>query len=238
MGLKKFSLTIVAVLAIGVVMANTASATVSTTGATFFVEGAELTGSKTVTGKAVTNGSLDTEIGSTHTKLEFPKLSCEGCKIENAAKTEKAGAIAVGEVKIVFEEVKVIEPANCTVTGETGVLGKVPTKLLAIHGDWMDTVEANKHAFVQFLPLSGGTFFQFELSGTGCAAVSGPKNVTGSLFAESKLNTGESSAKQELVFSPTVQKTTKAALLVGIKEAELSATGAFELSTGEKFNIH
>ncbi|HEY2478332.1 MAG TPA: hypothetical protein VGI17_06340 [Solirubrobacterales bacterium] len=238
MSLKKFSLAIVAVLAIGAVVANSASAAVSTTAAKFFVEGAELTGSKTVTGSAVTNGVLESEIGTTKIKLQSTAFSCEGCKIENAAKTEKAGAIAYGEGKIKFENVTVLEPANCTVTGETGIVGTLPTKQLAIHGDWMDTNTANQHAFVQFLPLSGGTFAQFTLGGTGCAAISGTKNVTGSVFGESVLNTGAEAATQELVFSQAVQETTGASLLLGIKPAKFSGTGAFKLSTGEKFNIH
>ncbi|HEY2477315.1 MAG TPA: hypothetical protein VGI17_01140, partial [Solirubrobacterales bacterium] len=145
--------------------------------------------------------------------------------------------IAFGESKIVLEEVKVVEPANCTVTGDTGIVGTVPTKKMSIHGDWMDTHTANQHAFLQFIPLEGGAFFQFELGGTGCAAFSGKKNLTGSLFAESKVNTNESSVKQELVFSRLVQETSGASLLLGTKPATLSATGAFELSTKELFSI-
>ncbi|HEY2477279.1 MAG TPA: hypothetical protein VGI17_00950 [Solirubrobacterales bacterium] len=237
MSIRKLGLSLAALLAIGAVMASSASAAVETMPGKFFVEGALLTGSKTVTGSAVTNGVLESEIGTTKIKLQSTAFSCEGCKIENAAKTEKAGAIAFGEGKIVFENVTVVEPANCTVTGETGVLGKVPTKQLAIHGDWMDTVEAQKHAFIQFLPLSGGTFAQFTLGGAGCAAISGAKNVSGTVFGESKLNTGEEAATQELVFSQAVQETTGASLLLGIKPAKFSGTGAFKLTTGEKFSI-
>ncbi|HEY2477277.1 MAG TPA: hypothetical protein VGI17_00940 [Solirubrobacterales bacterium] len=237
MGIKKLGLALVAALAIGAVISSSASAAVETQDANFRVGGVVLTGSKTVTGSAVTNGVLESEIGTTKIKLQSTAFSCETCTIENKEITEMAGADAYGEGKIVFENVTVLEPANCTVTGETGVLGKVPTKPLKIHGDFMDTNTANQHGFVQFIPLSGGTFAQFTLGGTGCAAISGAKNVTGSVFGESVLNTGEESATQELVFSQAVQETTGASLLLGIKPAKFSGTGAFKLTTGEKFSI-
>ncbi|HEY2477278.1 MAG TPA: hypothetical protein VGI17_00945 [Solirubrobacterales bacterium] len=237
MSIRKLGVALVAALAIGAVMASSASATVVTKAANFRVGGAVLTGSKTVTGSAVTNGVLESEIGTTKIKLQSTAFSCEGCKIENKEVTENLGSVAYGEGKIVLENVTVLEPANCTVTGETGVLGKVPTKPLKIHGDFMDTNTANQHGFVQFLPLSGGTFAQFTLGGAGCAAISGAKNVSGTVFGESILNTGEESATQELVFSQAVQETTGASLLLGIKPAKFSGKGAFELSTGEKFSI-
>ncbi|HEY2480265.1 MAG TPA: hypothetical protein VGI17_16245, partial [Solirubrobacterales bacterium] len=80
MTIKKPGLLLTVLLAIGAAMASSASAAVETVGEKFFVEGAELTGSKTVNGSAAKNGALETEIGSSKIKLEFSKLSCSGCK--------------------------------------------------------------------------------------------------------------------------------------------------------------
>jgi len=234
--LRKLGISLVTVLAIAAVMANSASAAVSTTAANFWVAGVG-PGTKTMTGSAVTSAVLETTIAGTPVKLESAKFSCSGCKILNKEVTSKAGTIAFGEGKLVFEEAKVVTPAGCTVKGETGVAGTITTKALVIHGDWMDTNTENQHAFVQFMPTAGTTLGQIQLSGGGCEAISGTYNVTGTVFGESTNNTGVEAAKQELVFSPTVQTTTGASLKVGANAASLKSTDAFELSTKEKFMI-
>ncbi|HEY2477317.1 MAG TPA: hypothetical protein VGI17_01150 [Solirubrobacterales bacterium] len=234
---SKLGLSVVSVLMVAAAAAGSASAAGETVGAKFFVEGAELAGSKTVTGSAVTNGVLETEIAGLPVKLESKKLSCQSCKIENKEVTSKAGKVAFGSGTIKFEEASVVEPKSCTVKDEGGTLSQVVTKPLFIHGDWMDTTKANERAFVQLIPQTGSTFAQFTLGGTGCEAIAGARNVTGSVFGESANKTGFEAAKQELVLSPTVQSTTGAKLLVGTKEAKFTGTSAFELSTKEKFMI-
>jgi hypothetical protein len=113
----------------------------------------------------------------------------------------------------------------------------VITKSLNIHGDWMDTTTSNKHAFLQFVPASGAVFAQFELSGSGCPAISGKKNIAGSLFAETSNNTGAEQAEEEWIFSPTVQTTTGAGLFVGAKAASFTGSGAWRLTGGGNFTI-
>jgi hypothetical protein len=239
MSLKRLSLMIVAVLALTAVVATSANAAVSTTAAQWFKNGTALTETGVaIQGEATEDFVFISEIGSTRIELRAMKISCSGCTIFNKAITSKAGAVATGSGKIVFEEVTVLKPSGCTVTGETGIAGVVATKTLSIHGDWMDTNTENKKAFIQFLPpAESTTFAQFELSGGECAGISGKRNVSGSVFGESVNNTGVEAAEQEIVFSPAVQTTSGAGLLLGTKPASLTGKAKFKLTAGGKYKI-
>jgi hypothetical protein len=226
------------------VMASSASAAVSTKAAQWYLGTAPgttlaLGTSKAMEGKATENGVLKTEIGGLPVELESTAFKCEGCKIENKAVTSLTPPIAYGEGKILFENVTVKKPVGCTVTGETGA-GKILTKQLTIHADWMDTTAGNEHAFVQFIPAAGAstTFAQFELSGGECAAIGGKKNVTGSVFGESTNNTGVAAESQVIKFSEAIQTTSGGGLFVGIKPATFKGAGSFNLTSKELFNIH
>jgi hypothetical protein len=239
MSLKKLSVMVVAVLALTAIVATSANAAVSTTAAQWFKGGTALgEGNTGIEGQATENGILKSEIGSTKIKLQSTAFSCSGCNIYNKAITGKAGTVATGSGKIVFENVTVLEPSGCTVKGETGVVGTLPTKTLSIHGDWMDTNTENKKAFIQFLPpAETTTFVQFELTGGECAAISGKRNVSGSLFSESVNNTGVEAAEQEGIVSAPVQSTSGAALFLGTKAALLTGKAKFKLTAGGTYKI-
>jgi hypothetical protein len=191
-----------------------------------------------LTAEAVTHDTFTFEIGTTMVHLTIPRVACDAtCVAKNKPITSKAGAVASGSGKLRLEGVTVVEPAGCTVSSEAGVSGEIVTKSLVFHGDWMDTNTANTKAFVQFLPETGATFAQFELSGGECAGLSGKKNITGSVFGESKLSTGVESKVQELVFSTGVQETAGAGLLVGTKAAQFSGTIAVKASSGASLKI-
>jgi hypothetical protein len=239
MSLKRLSLMVAAVLALTAVVATSANAAVSTTAAQWFKNGTALTETGVaIEGEKTENGIFKSEIGTTKIELQSTQFSCSGCTIFNKAVTSKAGAVATGSGQIVFEIVTVLKPSGCTVTGETGIEGVVPTKVLRIHGDWMDTTTTNQHAFVQFLPPEGTTTFaQFELSGGECAGISGKRNVSGSVFGESVNNTGVEAAEQEIAFSGAIQSTSGGGLLLGTKAAELTAKGKFKLTAGGTYKI-
>ena len=235
--MKKFGTILFAVLVIGAVAASSAFATVETKAAQWYTgpsaaSQTTLVGSQPVTAEVDVEGTLETEIGGLKVKLKSKKFSCRSCTIENKVVGTGAGVIASGTGKITFEEVSVVEPANCTVSDsaeEGGTLGMVSTKQLNIHGDWMDTNTANKHAFIAFVPAAGATttFAQFVLGGTGCSSISGAKNVTGTVFGESANNTEVPAEVQTLSFSPTIQATAGAELKVGTKVANFTGAGNF-----------
>jgi len=220
-------------------VASSANAAVSTTAAKWFKNGTALTATGVeIEGEKTENGIFKSEIGTTEIELQSTAFTCNGCTIANTKPNTSGGAeIATGSGQIVFENVTVLKPSGCTVKGDTGVVGVVPTKTLTIHGDWMDTTTTNHHAFIQFLPPAGTTTFaQFELSGGPCIGL--PKrNVSGSVFGESVKNTGEEAAEQEIAFSPTIQSTSGGGLLLGTKPAELTAKGKFKLSLGGNYKI-
>jgi hypothetical protein len=112
MSLKRLSLMIVAVLALTAVVATSANAAVSTTAAKWFKNGTALeeTGAA-IQGEKTESGILRSEFGTTPIELQSTKFSCSGCTIFNKAVTSKAGAVAAGSGKIVFEEVTVLKPS-------------------------------------------------------------------------------------------------------------------------------
>jgi hypothetical protein len=250
MSLKKFGAVLVAMLAIGAVVASSASAAVSTTRAEWYTGASPGTTLPVGTDEPIKlamaehNGAVSSTFNVTilgvPVELTATALSCSSCNITNKEVTKQAGAIAYGTGTVTFENVTVKKPGNCEVLGETGVKGYIPTKLLQIHGDFMDTEAANKKAFIQFLPDTPegtGTFAQFKLQGPGCEAIEASYNVTGSLFVESKNDTGVFGTTQDAVASSAVQATAGAGLKVGVNNATLTGTVRASLTSGKSFAI-
>jgi len=250
MSLKKFGAVLVAMLAIGAVVASSASAAVSTTRAEWYTGASPGTTLPVGTDEAINlamiehNGvkssTFNVTILGVPVELTSTSLSCTTCNITNKEVTKKAGAIAYGTGTVTFENVTVKKPANCKVFGETGVEGMIPTKLLQIHGDFMDTTAGNNKAFIQFLPDTPegtGTFAQFQLKGTGCEAIEASYNVTGSLFVESKNDTGVFGTTQDATASAAVQSTAEAGLKVGVNNATLTGSVRASLASGKSFAI-
>jgi hypothetical protein len=247
MSIKKFGATLVAVLALAGLAATSASATISTTAAEWYTGAAPGTTLPVGTSKAVT-ASAGVVWSFTSTLLEAPVkltatgIECVSCVIKNEAVTSKTPPVAVGEGKIKFTGVTVDTPAGCTV--ETAGLatpnpGTVEALPLKIHADWMDTTVTNQKAFVQIFPVTAPNFAQLRFTaetGKSCP-LSGPYNVTGSLFGESTNNTGVQAASQGLNFNATIQTTAGASLLWGAKPATLSGSASFEMG-GTTFGIH
>jgi hypothetical protein len=246
MKIRKLGVCLTVALMIGALEASCARGAVETT-SSVWVTGetpTELTGPKTITAKMIEDPGLGvvakfkTEIGGLPVELTSTSIECSACAIEDKELTGKEGKVAFGSGKIVFMNVTAMLPENCTVKSESGVAGEVITKSLNIHGDFMDANTENNNAFVEFIPQAGAgtTFAQFKLSGTGCAAIAGTYNVTGTVFGESEKNTGENAAEQDFILGSAVQATTGSELKVGTKAATLTGRASFSIG-GEAFGL-
>lgn len=245
MSLRKLGTVLVAVLALSALSASSAFGAIATEAAKWYTGSTEagvkeLTETKAITAKVGSHpviGSkfeLNGTIGTNNVplKLTATGLECSGCTIKNAEVTGKAGKVAVGEGKIKFTSVTVDEPVNCTVSDENGVAGQVITKALTVHADWMHEGKA----YQNFFPTTGTVFATLKLAGTGCSAIAGSYNVTGTVYSEAVNKTGVFKTAQNNIFSPAIQTTTGAELKLGGKKAELTGTGIFELG-GQFFGI-
>jgi len=245
MSLKKISAVLVAMLAMAVMVASSASAAVTTERAEWYTgasPGTTLVGDLGINLETVehTDGLVhaifSSTIGTTPIELTATGTKCIGCQITNKEVTGKAGAIAYGTGQVEFTGVTVKLPVGCTVASEKGVANTVLTRSLEIHGDWMDTNTANKHAFIQFRPTGEATVFaQFQLG--NCGALNGPYNVTGTLFVESKKNTGEFGTSQEAESSKAINETAGGGLKLGANAASLTGTVKATLANGASFAI-
>jgi hypothetical protein len=248
MSLKKLGAALIAVLAIGAVIASSASAEIKTEAAQWYTGASPGTTLPVGTDQAITatigthpvlgpKFTLHGVISNKPIDLTATGLECVGCSITNAVVTSGTTPVAMGKGKIKFTGVTADEPSGCTVRNgsETGAVGVVETKALQVHADFMHEGKA----FQQFFPEAGATktFATVYLEGGECKAIAGPYQVTGTVFSEAKLKTGESSATQENVFSPAIQTTTGAELKLGENKAELTGTGIFSIG-GTAFNVH
>jgi hypothetical protein len=244
MRLRRLILTLAATLATGALFASAGYGAVETKAGEWYT-GTTAAGVTTLSGsQAITTEiaehpviGLKVEkrvvIGGVPIRVLATGFTCVECKIENKEVTSKTGKVAYGTGRLNLTGATVVEPTNCTISSETGVAGQVLTKPMVMHGDWIDTNGANQHAFLQFIPASGATFWQIQLSGSGCAAIAGKYNTTGSLFGELSSKIGEMKTTQELVVSPTVQETTGAALKLG--SSTITLTGTAKISAEKKF---
>jgi hypothetical protein len=243
MSLKKLAAVLFAVLALGAVAANSASAAATTTRAEWYTgagAGVTLAGEQNLTAsiKSGTTFTLMTTILGTTVHLTATGVECVGCKISNAEETSKAGAIAIGKGNLKFTGVTAMEPTGCTVRNgsSTGAVGVIETKPLIVHGDWM--VAGNEKGYQQFIPQAGATanFATVWLGGGNCTAIEGPYNVKGTAFTRSANNTGVSEATQEASINAAIQSETGGALTLGENPVELVGSAVFSIG-GTAFDI-
>jgi hypothetical protein len=235
MSIKKVCAVVFTLLALGAISATSSSAAVETVRAEFTkgpTPGATLQEELSVTASLGTHPVIGKKAtfafmtGGTAFDLVAEEVECVECKFLNNEVTGSPG-IAYGEGRLKFKKVSVTAPENCTVKGEAGTsVGEIITKPLVMHADFMDTNGANLKGFIQYIPKagSGKTFAELSLSGTGCEAFEGTKNVLGTLFAESVNTTGSFSKTQGVVFGQAVQETAGGSLNVEGGPASLTAT--------------
>ena len=216
MNLKKFGMALVAVLALGAVMANTAFGAATTTDVQWYLNGSStaLSGSQAATSGLVGTGTLETEVGETPLTLNSTGLECVGCTIFNE------GSSAKGAGKLKFTGVTVATPTGCEVSG-----GAVETSALTVDADYM--IETKN--YVRFAPV-GTSFATVTLkakTGKTCA-ISGPYIVKGAVFVKSQKATGEGATKQLVNSSGPINAEAGGELKFGSKNATLTGEAFFE----------
>jgi hypothetical protein len=228
MSFKKLGVALLAVVVLGAVMANSAFAENEfkepATG-TWFVNGTKLpVGThKALTTTAVGTSDLLTSVGGSPLKLTTEKITCLECFIDN---TEGTVATIMGTLS--FTEVKVAEPAGCSVSG-----GEVKTKPFT---GVIGMIKAGTAVTVKETPETGTTFATVVLTGTSCA-IAGEYKVTGVIYGQAAGATGVFKASQEFAYSEAIQKSagTATSLKFGANAAILSGHLTGALTSGETF---
>jgi hypothetical protein len=219
MKLKKLGMALVVVLALGAVMASSAFAKAETVSVNWKTGTTEagvttLVGSQAVTASATENGILETTVAEAPLTLKSTALSCVSCTITNSS-----GAKGSGQIK--FENVTVVTPAACKVSG-----GSVTTKALAVDATYMEGTTN----LIQFKPASGATFATVKLEG---CSIAGSYNVTGVVYGKSANATKVYKTSQTVNFTPSINTTAGGELHFEAEEAKLTGGAAF--AAGGKF---
>jgi hypothetical protein len=231
MRLKKLGAALFVFAALAAVLAGSAFATAVTTKLekeemakwyTGASPGALLTTPETVSTVAVGTGTFRTESeGGVKYAVQSKKVSCIECKIENV------GGTAVGSGQLKFEELSVLEPADCVTTS------RITTTGLTVAANFMEGTSAVE--LIKFTPTKGETTAFATVPITGCALETTlvPK---GNVFVSAQNETGVQAVEQEIHSSATINKNAGGSLKVGSKEASLEASAKFKLS-GAKLGI-
>lgn len=163
---------------------------------------------------------FNTTIAGTNVTLTATGLECISCVITNMEVTEEPNKVAVGAGTLKFTGVTVANPSPCTVSDQSGVAGQLVTKPLGFHFDWMHEGKWYPH----FFPKSGTTFMTFSLAGTGCAAIAGTYNVSGTVYGEAVNKTNVFGTNLLIRFSQLIQTTLGGELKVGANRFEMTGT--------------
>ena len=216
MSLKKIGMALVAVLALGAVMANTAFGAATTTDVQWYLNGSSLSASQAVTSGLVGTATLETEVGETPLKLASTGLECVDCTIFNF------GSSAKGEGELKFTGVSVVTPSGCEVIG-----GAVQTNELKVDADYMiETKNYVRLAPVGAAAALAGLTLKAKMGKT--CAISGPYLVKGSVFVKSQNATGVGATKQFVNSSGPINTEAGGELKFGLETATLTGEAWFE----------
>jgi hypothetical protein len=223
MRFRKIALALLACMALAAVAANAAQAG-------WTLEGAkELTTSETVTVEGASS-TLTGSFSGTTIELSSTSFGCSGtCTIDN---TKEAGH---SQGKLIFNGVKVVKPANCTVHSPGAANGTVITKELT-DKVIMDPTAGSTTVADQFFTDSGA-FVELEFTGELCTLNELLVPVNGTVAAESPNKTGVLAVSQGLSFGSAQQTTFGANLFLGTnpeKHAFLTGSATNKLSGENK----
>jgi hypothetical protein len=252
-------LALLALLALSALGASSASALATTTPAKWFTKvgsvESQLVGAETINCSLHpgTIATLKSEVGLPAQVLEIDAtgMECLSATIENKKVTEKPETVAFGTGKIKFTGVTVTKPAGCQVEDSTGGVGHITTNQLNVHADFMDGPSGAEKAVQQFIPTAGVgaalAIFRLENKPGQVCPVAGLFAVKGTAFTNAaetnpagtlkEIGTGVYKTTQLAAISPPIETTDGGGLTIGAKAAELTAVGAYTLSSGVEFTV-
>lgn len=212
MRFKTLNFALLAILALGAVVASSAMATATESNGFWYIEGAKLeSGVEHAMNLSCHNEGnfvLTSTVGKNNTplKLNATGISCpEGLIFNEGSKAKATG-------KIKFSGVTVVEPAGCSVAG-----GAVETEALKAQV----YMEGTK-ALVRFAPSTGTQFAEVEI--TGCA-IAGAYPTKGVVFGEAANATGVSAGEQKVTVSGAINTAAGGSLTFGGHSAALAGVG-------------
>ncbi len=234
MRLRRIVTTIAVALVVTGIVANTASAGVTTYASQWYVSGGTLNEEVAVKGKLNSKFLIRAFIDGEPVNLTATGFDCVSCVITNTAVTENTAKTATAKGRFKLTGVTVNLPTGCKVRNKnrTGTVGVLETWPLVMHFDWMNGV----NFYAQFTPETGTALAAAYLEGGGCEPTEGSYNMTGTLFGRATGETGVEAAEVGYEFSPFTQAEV-GALKFGSSTAELEGSAALELESGKKFEL-
>ena len=235
MSLKRFGTILVAMLALGAVLASSAFAAAETKPSVWRINGA-----KAVEGLTCASGEhegspnlfLKSEIGTTPVELKATGIECIGAELK------QVGTSAQATGKLNFTGVTFVTPSTCKVTAA----GSTSPAVTSIETNALTAevyMEGTK-SYVKFTPTTGTTFAKFGI-GT-CALATENIAVTGSVFGLSPNATGVEEVSQPLTFSKEIEETASGVsggeLKLGTKSAFLTGRVVNKVASGLKFGAN
>jgi hypothetical protein len=217
MRLTKLGLALIAILALGAVVANTAMATATESNGFWYAEGTKLTaeeGGQPVVCAQVGEATLSTTVGGKPLKFKATGGTCPEFVIFNE------GSKAKGTGKIKLTGVTVVEPAGCTVSG-----GELETVKLSAQV----YMEGTK-VLVRFAPASGTVFAEPKV--TGCS-IAGAYPIKGVEFGEWGNATGVGAFKNSITFSGEINAAAGGSLTVAGQAATIKTITEYYTSHGK-----
>jgi hypothetical protein len=228
MSLKKLGLTLLAVLVLGGIAANSAMAAATETNGFWYKAGVKLAGSErpSITCSQLVAMTLTSTVGvlNTPVKLEATEATCPDGMIFNENMKAK------GRMHIRFKGITVSEPVEppptkCSIAGNEFETEPLKAQV------WM---EGGK-AMVRFSAASGETWAEPEI--VGCA-IANPYPLKGTLFAEYWNATNAESAEQKLVFSSSINSVAGGSLTFGGHPAAITGQLKVVLSGGGQWKVN
>jgi hypothetical protein len=224
MSLKKFAFALFAVLALGAMVANSASATATESNGFWYKGETKLavgTKEPVTCSKGEESLIFESTVGTTNVplKLQATGVTCPEGKVFN----ESSKAKATGKLK--FTGVSVVEPAGCSVAG-----GSIETVALKSQV-WMEGA-----ADVQRLaPASGTEFAEVEIIGCAIANV---YPLTGVIFGESAFPTFLKAILRRLHFSASINLSKGGSIKLGGHNASLVGNVTIGLTAGGEWTAN